>query len=787
MAYTTLKAAIQAAIKNNDNEEITGDILQGVLLSIVNSVGSGYNLAGVATPSTNPGTPDGSMFWIGGKGTYMNFGSTIAVPAGSLGLFMWDGSSFSSQVVDLSNVSVSPNINTGGYDLTVGDVVLKAINAGYEFKGIAWQSTNPGSPDGKVFYIASPNTYQYFGDYVVPAGCIGIFMFNEESWVKEHFEVSVGDTDSIRRAIGYFFCDTSYATAEKRITADSYSLIAGGCIKIKFNSMNVAQNPTLNVNGTGAKTIVYNGKVATDTYSWGDGEVVEFYYDDTYNNNAGAWIGHSIDFDETPLRESHKLVDSGAIWKAIIDVSSQINGVVFDEAVTENNEILITSDVLAVGDVVEFNTHQLEPNGGLSFRNASDEELDSIMFSTQYLQVVIIPEGFAYIRAIWSPNFTRLTITDKTKIKAVSADEVFVKENDENKINSLKLSGEIIVPTEVLSPLELAWITGGYFAYNSSNQIVFMESNDWCYTETPITVAGTYKLKCYSYYWDVASYVVYDSNNQVLFTGAKSGNGNKLWVEATLELPSGAKVCFSSRPYTSESSDRQQITLKQLVSVVPYLNGLKITPYALNGIKWGAIGDSLTDHTNADFKHYIDYIAEQTGVEAVNYGVSGSGYKARSGEGLAFYQRALNIASDLDVVTIFGSGNDGGEAELGEYTDTGTTTLAGCINTTISNILSVNPLVRIGIITPTPWGSYNPKNTSGSGTWMRQYSELIVKICDYWGIPCLNLYLKSNLRPWDATQAEDLYLGNGDTTHPNAEGHKRIASMIKAFLMKIAG
>lgn len=102
MAYNTLKAAIQAAIKNNDNEEITGDILQGVLLSIVNSVGSGYNFAGVATPSTNPGTPDGSMFWIGGNGTYTSFGNTITVPAGFLGLFMWDGSSFSRQIIKLS-------------------------------------------------------------------------------------------------------------------------------------------------------------------------------------------------------------------------------------------------------------------------------------------------------------------------------------------------------------------------------------------------------------------------------------------------------------------------------------------------------------------------------------------------------------------------------------------------------------------------------------------------------------------------------------------------------------
>lgn len=102
MAYSTLRAAIQAAIKQNDNEEITGNLLQSVLLSIVNTVGAGYNFAGVATPSTNPGTPDGAMFWIGGKGTYANFGSSVTIAAGYLGIFMWDGSAFTRSVIKLS-------------------------------------------------------------------------------------------------------------------------------------------------------------------------------------------------------------------------------------------------------------------------------------------------------------------------------------------------------------------------------------------------------------------------------------------------------------------------------------------------------------------------------------------------------------------------------------------------------------------------------------------------------------------------------------------------------------
>ena len=74
--YAYLKAAIQNVIKTNGNNEITGQLLQQSLLSMINSLGSGYQFIGVATPTTNPGRTDQKVFYIAnGKGTYTNFGS----------------------------------------------------------------------------------------------------------------------------------------------------------------------------------------------------------------------------------------------------------------------------------------------------------------------------------------------------------------------------------------------------------------------------------------------------------------------------------------------------------------------------------------------------------------------------------------------------------------------------------------------------------------------------------------------------------------------------------------
>lgn len=76
--YEDLKDAISAIIRTNDNQEITGATLQSTLLSIINIIGQGATFKGVATPSTNPGNPDGNVFYIaGGAAYYSNFGLTL--------------------------------------------------------------------------------------------------------------------------------------------------------------------------------------------------------------------------------------------------------------------------------------------------------------------------------------------------------------------------------------------------------------------------------------------------------------------------------------------------------------------------------------------------------------------------------------------------------------------------------------------------------------------------------------------------------------------------------------
>lgn len=73
--YEQLKQAVADVIKSNGNQEITGAILQNALLTIISTIGNGATFAGIATPTTNPGTPDQNVFYIASQdGTYSNFG-----------------------------------------------------------------------------------------------------------------------------------------------------------------------------------------------------------------------------------------------------------------------------------------------------------------------------------------------------------------------------------------------------------------------------------------------------------------------------------------------------------------------------------------------------------------------------------------------------------------------------------------------------------------------------------------------------------------------------------------
>lgn len=90
--WSDLKSSVASIIKTNGNQEITGQLLQNALNNIISNVGANSSFAGIATPETNPGTPDGNVFYLATTaGTYSNFNG-IVINSGEAVILEWRGS-----------------------------------------------------------------------------------------------------------------------------------------------------------------------------------------------------------------------------------------------------------------------------------------------------------------------------------------------------------------------------------------------------------------------------------------------------------------------------------------------------------------------------------------------------------------------------------------------------------------------------------------------------------------------------------------------------------------------
>lgn len=217
-----------------------------------------------------------------------------------------------------------------------------------------------------------------------------------------------------------------------------------------------------------------------------------------------------------------------------------------------------------------------------------------------------------------------------------------------------------------------------------------------------------------------------------------------------------------------------------------------VEPYIPNyydGKKISIIGDSLSDKANSTAAtRYYDIVDQRLGTVSTEYAQSGCGYKRKYNNGNAFYEQALQINSNTDLVLIFGSFNDHNVYDtdgLGAVTDTTTDTVFGCVYTTLQNIFATAPKALVGIILPTPWAQYPPYVTN---TLQWEYVNGIKEIAKRYSIPVLDLYAESNMRPWDATFRTNFYKENDvqdSGTHPSSAGHARFAPKVVSFVESI--
>ena len=257
--YSSLKTAIQNVIKTNGTQAITGAVLQDALLSIINSVGANSQFADIATPTTNPGTPDQNVFYLASEpGTYSNFGG-IQIADGEVVILEWHGSwakkitgfATESKLTELesktANILFYPNGTLFG-DITIiseydADIILKSDGTTQSFSGYNLYTIKNDNTANRYLYIeAMLNTaslsfasiglyrksdnkfigaYQYNGKIVLGIHPNYYVKFNSKSEVKTSYtkkdiketleaEISVNK----ERIVGNFICGDMILSGE---------------------------------------------------------------------------------------------------------------------------------------------------------------------------------------------------------------------------------------------------------------------------------------------------------------------------------------------------------------------------------------------------------------------------------------------------------------------------------------------------------------------------------------------------------------------------------------------
>lgn len=138
--YKQLKQAIANVIKTNGNQEITGAIMQNVLNTIVSTVGANRTFVGIANADTNPGLPDGNVFYIAyTAGNYVNFQSNagnLTVNPGELAILYNGTTNWNKSVIGMSSdgvialANITNQINATGRYAYTDTGIVRGSNAG---------------------------------------------------------------------------------------------------------------------------------------------------------------------------------------------------------------------------------------------------------------------------------------------------------------------------------------------------------------------------------------------------------------------------------------------------------------------------------------------------------------------------------------------------------------------------------------------------------------------------------------------------------------------------------
>lgn len=719
--YENLKQSITEVIRTNGNQEITGAVLQSTLLTIISTVGANATFAGIANPTTNPGTPDGPVFYIASEaGTYTNFG----------------------------NIVVGNEV-----------VILNTSNG-------SWVKTETGiAPKEYINFIVSQ-----LNKYIGIVASKGIYSIGENVLTKEDFDLSgypriqlsfryVNQTNGCIsfRDINeneIFALYLSDASATETFTVNipenfDHAVVAYGAIEVT--------QPIVNVVLTNSALFNLHDALFTD-FVKANNEVqtsVIPYNNNGWLNSGGSVInegrGWNTDFIPVVLGDSFKYTGETQYGSPCIYVMYDINKMVIEY----NNTQGIYTD-----KIVEITNNRV--------RYIRFSSYNSILFVQR--------------------------INEKTSVE----DKISELEQGKTDIGEIQ---EILTTDDLLS---------GYI--NNVGGI----ADDGGYHTDYIDI-DNYRRLIIGASSQFATYLgaIYNSSNNFIasieqYLGIEHSESEKT-ISETIRIsdlkdkyPSAKYIRLGVYPtatpfrcayykddyidtYITETLPEQ---IKSLVGVGNILYGKKyvscgdsftagdFTGYVDKDGKTGTDSDAY-DKLTGKWKVYPWWITQRNSMQYLNLAVSGS-YMHSGSMGFCD-SRYLQIPEDADYIT-FMFGLNEISVDVGTSASTDKTTLWGSWNFVLEWVLTNRPSAKVGIIIADAWID-------------QAMHDNLIAIAKYWGVPYLDLKGDSHIPLQIGGRLNNIQVGqtainlrnsqyqvSSTNSHPNPESHKNRSSIVENFL-----
>lgn len=313
--YSVLKSAIADVIKQNGNNEITGQLLQQSLWAMIASLGAGFQFVGIATPTSNPGTPDQNVFYIASEpGTYLNF-SNLVVGNGEVAILKYNGI-WTKETTGATTGSALNAIIQGLAENTISSIV-------------DFTTSNFALKSDGTFGASASNKHCYIG--VLPGEIYYIKSENQN-------------------------CEVAFSTSNESVAGGSAHLVTGTSVEI----MELANNYYIFIIPNGCSYLLVNGAATTVIGKCGES------FDDKINEIT----------DDYPVANSTNLVRSGGVAQKINELYDSTGKVFVDESKIESRGTYGGE----IGEIISFSAND-------SWRNCSMAVLpgDRIkVIATQY-------------------------------------------------------------------------------------------------------------------------------------------------------------------------------------------------------------------------------------------------------------------------------------------------------------------------------------------------------------------------------------------------------------------